>query len=137
MEKGKRLNGKAIGVGAVVSLCAYLLMILLLAWLTVSGRISETHTAGAILLCAGSASMIGALAASRGNGGGAVQGVLSVAAFCAVLLLAGCLAEETIVWRRMAHLAAAAMGGGVLSVLLMRRGGGGRKKRHRGLRSRR
>lgn len=137
MDKERRVFGKSVWRGAALSLGSYLLLLLLVSYLTVSGCVGETMMPQCVWLCAGLASLLGAASAMRGAGKGSVVPVLlSTAAFCASVLILGFLASNTFSLSSATALLAAAAAGALPVVLLTGRRGK-RTKRHKSPRSRR
>ena len=134
MEKGKRMIGKSVWLGAAVSLGAYLLLLLLASYLTVSDRVGETMIRQSVWLCAGLASLLGAGTAVRGAGRNGV--LLSTGAFWGAVLLLGFLAMNELSLSAAAAQLAAIMAG-TLPVLLLAGRKGKRGKRHKAPRSHR
>lgn len=136
MEKEKKLAVKAVGIGTAAALGAYLLLLTLTAYLTVSGRLGEGQTAHAVWVCGVLAALIGAMTAGGRRGStGAKLGASG--GFAAAVLLPGLFAEEGLSARSAAALLASVLFGALLSLLLTRRGKGRRGRRRRGTNTRR
>lgn len=137
MEKGKRVPVKAVAAGTAAALGAYLLLLALTAYLTVSGRLGEEQTARVVFACGTLAALLGALTASWGKRGSTGVKAGAAGAFAAAVLLIGFLAGEGISPHGAAGLLASALLGALLSLLLTRHGKGRHGRRRRGTNARR
>ena len=136
MEK-KQLSVRPIMLGLATAMGAYLVLLTLAAYLTVSGRLDEVRIGQAVWACACLAAFGGAMIASREKRGAAVLPLLGAAAFWVCVSLLGLLASDAPDLNGVLGLLAASALGGLLAVGLARRGKGKRTKRHKTLRSRR
>ena len=136
MEK-KRLPVRPIMLGLATAMGAYLVLLTLAAYLTVSGRLDEVRIGQAVWACACFSAFGGAMIASRGKRGAAVLPLLAAAAFWACVSLLGLLAPDAPDLNGMLGLLAASALGGLLAAGLARREKGRRAKRHKTPRSRR
>jgi len=136
MEKERRVLGKSVWLGAAASFGAYLLLLLLASYLTVSGRVGESMMPQCVWLCAGLASLLGALTAARGAGRSITPVLLGTAVFWVSVLILGFLASNALSLSSAAALLAASAAG-ALPVLLLTGQRGKRIKRHKTTRSRR
>ena len=136
MEK-KRLPVRPIVLGLATAMGAYLVLLTLAAYLTVSGRLDEVRIGQAVWACTCLSAFGGAMIASREKRGAAVLPLLGAAAFWVCVSLIGLLASDTPDMNGMLRLLAASALGGLLAVGLARRGKGKRTKRHKTPRSRR
>ena len=118
MEK-KRLSVRPIMLGLATAMGAYLVLLTLTAYLTVSGRLDEVRIGQAVWACACLSAFGGAMMTLRGKRGAAALPLLAAAAFWVLGLLT-----------------ASALGG-LLAAGLARREKGKRAKRHKTPRSRR
>lgn len=132
MEKGKgpMPELKTVGIGTAVSMGAYLLLLTLTAYLTVSGRVGEEWTERAVWLCACLASLAGAWTASRGERG-ILPPLLTGGVFSLTVVLLGALFGEGVVPHRILSLLAASLAGALGAALLRPSGRGRRGKRRR------
>lgn len=136
MEK-KRLSVRPIMLGLATAMGAYLVLLTLAAYLTVSGRLDEARIGQAVWACACLSAFGGAMIASREKRGAAVLPLLGAAAFWVCVSLLGLLASDAPDMNGMLRLLTASALGGLLAVGLARRGKGKRTKRHKTPRSRR
>ena len=136
MEK-KRLPVRPIVLGLATAMGAYLVLLTLAAYLTVSGRLDEARIGQTAWACACLAAFGGAMIASREKRGAAVLPLLGAAAFWVCVSLLGLLASDAPDMNGMLRLLTASALGGLLAVGLARRGKGKRTKRHKTPRSRR
>lgn len=136
MEK-KRLSVRPIMLGLATAMGAYLVLLTLAAYLTVSGRLDEARIGQTAWACACLAAFGGAMTASWGKRGTAVLPLLGAAAFWVCVSLIGLLASDAPDLNGVLGLLAASALGGLLAVGLARRGKGKRAKRHKTPRSRR
>ncbi len=135
MEK-KRLSVRPIMLGLATAMGAYLVLLTLAAYLTVSGRLDEVRIGQAVWACALSA-FGGAMMTLRGKRGAAALPLLAAAAFWACVSLLGLLASDAPDLNGVLGLLAASALGGLLAAGLARREKGKRAKRHKTPRSRR
>ena len=136
MEK-KQLSVRPIMLGLATAMGAYLVLLTLTAYLTVSGRLDEVRIGQAVWACACLAAFGGAMIASREKRGAAVLPLLGAAAFWVCVSLIGLLASDAPDMNGMLRLLAASALGGLLATGLARREKGKRAKRHKTPRSRR
>lgn len=136
MEK-KRLSVRPIMLGLATAMGAYLVLLTLTAYLTVSGRLDEARIGQTAWACACLAAFGGAMIASREKRGAAVLPLLGAAAFWVCVSLLGLLASDAPDLNGMLGLLAASALGGLLAAGLARREKGRRAKRHKTPRSRR
>ena len=136
MEK-KQLSVRPIMLGLATAMDAYLVLLTLAAYLTVSGRLDEVRIGQAVWACACLAAFGGAMIASREKRGAAVLPLLGAAAFWVCVSLIGLLASDAPDMNGMLRLLAASALGGLLATGLARREKGKRAKRHKTPRSRR
>ena len=136
MEK-KRLPARPIMLGLASAMGAYLVLLTLAAYLTVSGRLDEARIGQTAWACACLAAFGGAMIASREKRRTAVLPLLGAAAFWVCVSLIGLLASDAPDMNRMLRLLAASALGGLLAAGLARRERGKRAKRHKTPRSRR
>ena len=136
MEK-KRLSVRPIMLGLATAMGAYLVLLALAAYLTVSGRLDEARIGQTAWACACLAAFGGAMIASREKRRTAVLPLLGAAAFWVCVSLIGLLASDAPDMNGMLRLLAASALGGLLAAGLARRGKGKRAKRHKTPRSRR
>ena len=136
MEK-RRLSVRPIMLGLATAMGAYLVLLTLAAYLTVSGRLDEVRIGQAVWACACLSAFGGAMIASREKRGTAVLPLLGAAAFWVCVSLLGLLASDAPDMNGMLRLLTASALGGLLAVGLARRGKGKRTKRHKTPRSRR
>lgn len=136
MEK-KRLPVRLIVLGLAAAMGAYLVLLTLAAYLTVSGRLDEARIGQTAWACACLAAFGGAMIASREKRGTAVLPLLAAAAFWVCVSLLGLLASDVPDLNGMLGLLAASALGGLLAAGLARREKGKRAKRHKTPRSRR
>ena len=136
MEK-KRLPVRPIMLGLATAMGAYLVLLTLAAYLTVSGRLDEVRIGQAVWACACLSAFGGAMIASREKRGAVVLPLLGAAAFWVCVSLIGLLASDAPDMNGMLRLLTASALGGLLAVGLARRGKGKRTKRHKTPRSRR
>lgn len=136
MEK-KRLSVRPIMLGLATAMGAYLVLLTLTAYLTVSGRLDEARIGQTAWACACLAAFGGAMTASWGKRGTAVLPLLGAAAFWVCVSLLGLLASDAPDLNGVLGLLAASALGGLLAAGLARREKGKRAKRHKTPRSRR
>ena len=136
MEK-KQLSVRPIMLGLATAMGAYLVLLTLAAYLTVSGRLDEARIGQTAWACACLAAFGGAMIASREKRGAAVLPLLGAAAFWVCVSLIGLLASDAPDMNGMLRLLAASALGGLLAAGLARRERGKRAKRHKTPRSRR
>ena len=136
MEK-KRLPVRPIVLGLATAMGAYLVLLTLTAYLTVSGRLDEARIGQTAWACACLAAFGGAMIASREKRGAAVLPLLGAAAFWVCVSLLGLLASDAPDLNGVLGLLAASALGGLLAAGLARREKGKRTKRHKTPRSRR
>lgn len=136
MEK-KRLSVRPIMLGLATAMGAYLVLLTLAAYLTVSGRLDEVRIGQAVWACACLSAFGGAMIASREKRGAAVLPLLAAAAFWVCVSLLGLLASDAPDMNGMLRLLTASALGGLLAVGLARQEKGKRAKRHKTPRSRR
>ena len=136
MEK-KRLLVRPIMLGLATAMGAYLVLLTLAAYLTVSGRLDEARIGQTAWACACLAAFGGAMIASREKRRTAVLPLLGAAAFWVCVSLIGLLASDAPDMNGMLRLLAASALGGLLAAGLARRERGKRAKRHKTPRSRR
>ena len=136
MEK-KRLPVRPIVLGLATAMGAYLVLLTLTAYLTVSGRLDEARIGQTAWACACLAAFGGAMIASREKRGAAVLPLLGAAAFWVCVSLLGLLASDAPDLNWVLGLLAAYALGGLLAAGLARREKGKRTKRHKTPRSRR
>lgn len=136
MEKEGKLQVRPVGLGAAVAMGVYLALLLLTAYLTVSGRVGEAQTEHAVWLCACLASFAGVWTAAATGGRGAVSMLAGAVFWAAVALLGTLIGEETSLSRMLSLLAAVAVGA-LLASLLTREKRGRRGKRRRAANGRR
>lgn len=136
MEK-KQLSVRPIMLGLATAMGAYLVLLTLAAYLTVSGRLDEARIGQTAWACACLAAFGGAMIASREKRRTAVLPLLGAAAFCVCVSLIGLLASDAPDMNGMLRLLAASALGGLLAAGLARRERGKRAKRHKTPRSRR
>lgn len=136
MEK-KRLSVRAIMLGLATAMGAYLVLLTLTAYLTVSGRLDEARIGQTAWACACLAAFGGAMIASREKRGAAVLPLLGAAAFWVCVSLLGLLASDAPDLNGVLGLLTASALGGLLAAGLARREKGKRAKRHKTPRSRR
>ena len=135
MEK-KRLPVRPIALGLAAAMGAYLVLLTLAAYLTVSGRLDEARIGQTAWACACLAAFGGAMMTLRGKRGAALP-LLAAAAFWVCVSLIGLLASDAPDMNGMLGLLTASALGGLLAAGLARRGKGKRIKRHKTPRSRR
>ena len=135
MEK-KRLPVRPIVLGLATAMGAYLVLLTLAAYLTVSGRLDEARIGQTAWACACLAAFGGAMMTLRGKRGAALP-LLAAAAFWVCVSLIGLLASDAPDMNGMLGLLTASALGGLLAAGLARRGKGKRIKRHKTPRSRR
>lgn len=136
MEK-KQLSVRPIMLGLATAMGAYLVLLTLAAYLTVSGRLDEARIGQTAWACACLAAFSGAMIASQEKRGAAVLPLLGAAAFWVCVSLLGLLASDAPDLNGMLGLLAASALGGLLAAGLARREKGRRAKRHKTPRSRR
>ena len=136
MEK-KRLPVRPIVLGLATAMGAYLVLLTLTAYLTVSGRLDEARIGQTAWACACLAAFGGAMIASREKRGAAVLPLRGAAAFWVCVSLLGLLASDAPDLNGVLGLLAASALGGLLAAGLARREKGKRAKRHKTPRSRR
>ena len=93
MEK-KRLSVRPIVLGLATAMGAYLVLLTLAAYLTVSGRLDEVRIGQAVWACACLSAFGGAMMTLRGKRGVAALPLLATAAFWACVSLLGLLASD-------------------------------------------
>ena len=130
MEK-KRLSVRLIMLGLATAMGAYLVLLTLAAYLTVSGRLDEVRIGQAVWACACFSAFGGAMIASREKRGAAVLPLLGGAAFWVCVSLIGLLASDAPDLNGTLGLLTASALGGLLAAGLARRGKGKRAKRHK------
>ena len=133
----RRLSVRPIMLGLATAMGAYLVLLTLTAYLTVSGRLDEARIGQTAWACACLAAFGGAMIASREKRGAAVLPLLGAAAFWVCVSLLGLLASDAPDLNGMLGLLAASALGGLLAAGLARREKGKRAKRHKTPRSRR
>ena len=133
MEK-KRLLVRPIMLGLATAMGAYLVLLTLAAYLTVSGRLDEVRIGQAVWACACLSVFGGAMMTLRGKRG---LPLLAAAAFWVCVSLIGLLASDAPDLNGVLGLLAASALGGLLAAGLARREKGKRAKRHKTPRSRR
>ena len=136
LEK-KQLSVRPIMLGLATAMGAYLVLLTLAAYLTVSGRLDEARIGQTAWACACLAAFGGAMIASREKRRTAVLPLLGAAAFWVCVSLIGLLASDAPDMNGMLRLLAASALGGLLAAGLARRERGKRAKRHKTPRSRR
>ena len=136
MEK-KQLSVRSIMLGLATAMGAYLVLLTLAAYLTVSGRLDEARIGQTAWACACLAAFGGAMIASRDKRGAAVLPLLGAAAFWVCVSLIGLLASDAPDLNGVLGLLTASALGGLLAAGLARRERGKRAKRHKTPRSRR
>lgn len=136
MEK-KQLSVRPIMLGLATAMGAYLVLLTLAAYLTVSGRLDEARIGQTAWACACLAAFGGAMIASREKRRTAVLPLLGAATFWVCVSLIGLLASDAPDMNGMLRLLAASALGGLLAAGLARRERGKRAKRHKTPRSRR
>ena len=137
MEKEKRLPVRLIALGLATAMGAYLVLLTLAAYLTVSGRLDEVRIGQAVWACACLSAFGGAMMTLRGKRGAAAPPLLGAAAFWVCVSLIGLLASDAPDLNGVLGLLAASALGGLLAAGLARREKGKRAKRHKTPRSRR
>ena len=135
MEK-KRLPVRPIALGLAAAMGAYLVLLTLTAYLTVSGRLDEARIGQTAWACACLAAFGGAMMTLRGKRGAALP-LLAAAAFWVCVSLIGLLASDAPDLNGVLGLLTASALGGLLAAGLARREKGKRAKRHKTPRSRR
>ena len=135
MEK-KRLPVRPIVLGLATAMGAYLVLLTLAAYLTVSGRLDEVRIGQAVWACACLSAFGGAMMTLRGKRGAALP-LLAAAAFWVCVSLLGLLASDAPDLNGVLGLLTASALGGLLAAGLARREKGKRAKRHKTPRSRR
>ena len=135
MEK-KRLPVRPIMLGLAAAMGVYLVLLTLVAYLTVSGRLDEVRIGQAVWACACLSAFGGAMMTLRGKRGTALP-LLATAAFWVCVSLIGLLASDAPDMNGMLRLLTASALGGLLAAGLARREKGKRAKRHKTPRSRR
>lgn len=135
MEK-KRLSVRPIALGLATAMGAYLVLLTLAAYLTVSGRLDEVRIGQAVWACACLSAFGGAMMTLRGKRGAALP-LLAAAAFWVCVSLLGLLASDAPDLNGVLGLLTASALGGLLAAGLARREKGKRAKRHKTPRSRR
>lgn len=133
----RRLSVRPIMLGLATAMGAYLVLLTLAAYLTVSGRLDEARIGQTAWACACLAAFGGAMIASREKRGAAVLPLLGAAAFWVCVSLLGLLASDAPDLNGVLGLLAASALGGLLAAGLARREKGKRAKRHKTPRSRR
>ena len=119
-------------LGLATAMGAYLVLLTLAAYLTVSGRLDEARIGQAVWACACLSAFGGAMIASREKRGAAVLPLLAAAAFWVCVL-----ASDAPDLNGVLGLLTASALGGLLAAGLARREKGKRAKRHKTPRSRR
>ena len=137
MEKEKRLPVRPIALGLATAMGAYLVLLTLAAYLTVSGRLDEVRIGQAVWACACLSAFGGAMMALRGKRGVAALPLLAAAAFWVCVSLLGLLTSDAPDLNGALGLLAASALGGLLAAGLARREKVKRAKRHKTPRSRR
>ena len=135
MEK-KRLSVRPIMLGLATAMGAYLVLLTLAAYLTVSGRLDEARIGQTAWACACLAAFSGAMIASQEKRVAALP-LLAAAAFWVCVSLLGLLASDAPDLNGVLGLLTASALGGLLAAGLARREKGKRAKRHKTPRSRR
>ena len=135
MEK-KRLPVRPIALGLAAAMGAYLVLLTLTAYLTVSGRLDEARIGQTAWACACLAAFSGAMIASQEKRVAALP-LLAAAAFWVCVSLLGLLASDAPELNGVRGLLTASALGGLLAAGLARREKGKRAKRHKTPRSRR
>ena len=120
MEK-KRLSVRPIVLGLATAMGAYLVLLTLAAYLTVSGRLDEVRIGQAVWACACLSAFGGAMMTLRGKRGVAALPLLATAAFWACVSLLGLLASDAPDLNGVLGLLAASALGGLLAAGLARR----------------
>ena len=136
MEK-KRLPVRPIMLGLATAMGAYLALLTLAAYLTVSGRLDEVRIGQAVWACACLSAFGGAMMTLRGKREVAALPLLAAAAFWVCVSLLGLLASDAPDLNGVLGLLTASALGGLLAAGLARREKGKRAKRHKTPRSRR
>ena len=95
MEKEKRLPVRPIMLGLAAAMGVYLVLLTLVAYLTVSGRLDEVRIGRAVWACACLSAFGGAMMTLRGKRGAAALPLLAAAAFWVCVSLIGLLASDT------------------------------------------
>ena len=137
MEKQKRLPERPIMLRLAAAMGVYLVLLTLVAYLTVSGRLDEVRIGRAVWACACLSAFGGAMMTLRGKRGAAALPLLAASAFWVCVSLIGLLASATPDMNGMLGLLTASVLGGLLAAGLARREKGKRAKRHKTPRSRR
>lgn len=127
MENGKRrLPDGGVLRAAAIDLGAYLLLLALAAYLTLSGRVGEEHMQSTARLCAAVAAFVGAaLTVHRG----VPAALATTGIFCAVTLLLGVLLCGALHTENTLEFLLAALLGTLPALLLWRRGRARRRRR--------
>lgn len=120
MEK-KRLSVRPIMLGLATAMGAYLVLLTLAAYLTVSGRLDEVRIGQAVWACACLSAFGGAMMTLRGKRGAAALPLLAAAAFWVCVSLIGLLASDAPDLNGMLRLLTASALGGLLAAGLARR----------------
>ena len=120
MEK-KRLLVRPIMLGLATAMGAYLVLLTLAAYLTVSGRLDEVRIGQAVWACACLSAFGGAMMTLRGKRGVAALPLLAAAAFWVCVSLIGLLASDAPDLNGVLGLLAASALGGLLAAGLARR----------------
>ena len=120
MEK-KRLSVRPIVLGLATAMGAYLVLLTLAAYLTVSGRQDEVRIGQAVWACACLSAFGGAMMTLRGKRGVAALPLLATAAFWACVSLLGLLASDAPDLNGVLGLLAASALGGLRAAGLARR----------------
>ena len=128
MEK-KRLSVRPIMLGLATAMGAYLVLLTLAAYLTVSGRLDEVRIGQAVWACACLSAFGGAMMTLRGKRGVAALPLLAAAAFWVCVSLLGLLTSDAPDLNGVLGLLAASALGGLLAAGLARREKGKRAKR--------
>ena len=120
MEK-KRLPVRPIMLGLATAMGAYLALLTLAAYLTVSGRLDEVRIGQAVWACACLSAFGGAMMTLRGKRGVAALPLLAAAAFWVCVSLLGLLASDAPDLNGVLGLLTASALGGLLAAGLARR----------------
>ena len=138
MDNGAKSMVRRIAIGAVVSLCTYLLLLALTAYGMTAGRIDETWEEGAAAVCACAASLAGGLLAGwTGKGRLRVIGGQATS-FYALVAGGGILLLGEISLRRAGILLVAVLTGALVSSWAAAgRKKAARRKRHKAVKKRR
>lgn len=137
MEKEKRLSVTPIALGLATAIGVYLALLMLAAYLTVSGGLDETRTEQATWVCACLAAFGGAMMVPRRGRKATTLPLLGAAAFWTCVSMIGLLVSDTPDLNGVLGLLAASALGGLFATGLVRRKKGKRIKQHKTARSRR